>query len=151
LPCSAPFGAVYLQRKAPDSRHVWAYFGNLGGHSTAIEFSDAEANADQRHQALIRLVALWRERLQATAEPWQYPGNIGRCFLLVVRDEDVPSAKLDQIPAPYWPALWGLAARGHAAASRRRPPKRVATSVCRLSRTASISWCRSPYPRAAPA
>jgi hypothetical protein len=121
------FEAVYLQRKARASRHVWAYFGNLGGHSTDIEFSDAEADADQRHQAVIQLVALRRAHLQASTDPWQYPGNVGRCFLLAVRDEDVPSAKLDQILAPYWPSLWGLAARGHWIRHDRQPVRAVSS------------------------
>jgi hypothetical protein len=105
------FEAVYLQRKAKASRHVWAYFGNLGGHSTDIPFPDSDA--DQRHQALMQLVALRREHLQVNVDRWQSPGNVGRCFLLAVRDEDVPSAKLDPILAPFWSALWALAARGH--------------------------------------
>jgi len=32
---------------------------------------------------------------------------------MAVRDEGVESTRLDQILAPYWSTLWGLAARGH--------------------------------------
>ena len=30
------FEAVYQNRKKPASKHVWYYFGNLGGHSTDV-------------------------------------------------------------------------------------------------------------------
>ena len=32
---------------------------------------------------------------------------------MAIRDEGIDSARLDQIMAPFWSTLWGLAARGH--------------------------------------
>ena len=46
-------------------------------------------------------------------ETWAYPGTIGRCLVVAIRDEGVDSLTLDRVLAPYWSALWGLAARGH--------------------------------------
>jgi hypothetical protein len=60
-------------------------------------------------------------------ESWGYPGTIGRCLMLAIRDEDVDSLTLDRILAPYWPALWGLAARGHWIRTRR--PVRAAGAM----------------------
>lgn len=105
------FEAVYQQRQTPASRHVWNYFGNLGGHATNVRLSDADA--EQRHAALTALIADHRARLSDGREPGHIPGNVGRCFLLAVRDEGVDSTRLDQVLAPFWPHLWGLAARGH--------------------------------------
>lgn len=107
------FEAVYQQRAVPHSRHAWAYFSNLDGYSTGAQLSDRREDGDQRHEALMRVLAERRRRLSAENESWAYPGNIGRCFLLAVRDEGVPAARLDQVLAPYWSVLWGLAARGH--------------------------------------
>lgn len=105
------FDAVYQQRQTPASRHVWNYFGNLGGHTTDVRLSDSDA--DQRHAALTALIADRRAGLSPGRDAWHVPGNVGRCFLLAVRDEGVDSTKLNQILAPYWAPLWGLAARGH--------------------------------------
>lgn len=113
------FEAVYQHRQTPASRHVWAYFGNLGGHATDVRLSDSDA--DQRHEALLALIADRRAALSPAGEPSPYPGNVGRCFLLAVRDEGVSSTKLDQILAPYWATLWGLAARGHGIRHDRQP------------------------------
>src|SRR5437016_3616855 len=51
----------------------------------------------------------------------QHPGTIGRCLLAAISDEGVESTRLDQILAPYWPTLWGLAARGHWVRHDRQP------------------------------
>jgi hypothetical protein len=32
---------------------------------------------------------------------------------MAIRDEGIESEKLDQVLAPFWPAIWGLAARAH--------------------------------------
>jgi hypothetical protein len=104
------FEAVYLQRREPASRNAWAYFSNLGGPATPMKLSDTDA--DRRHEAMVDLIAYRRDRLQS-ADAWEYPGNIGRCLLMAIRDEGIDSTRLDQILAPYWPTLWGLAARGH--------------------------------------
>ncbi|MPY90747.1 MAG: hypothetical protein GEU99_22880 [Luteitalea sp.] len=106
------FEAVYQQRAKKDSRHVWAYFANLDGYRTGARLSDAANEGDQRHEALMSTLALRRERLQVT-EGWEYPGHVGRNLLVAIRDEGVEPKKLDQVLAPYWPVLWGLAARGH--------------------------------------
>lgn len=104
------FEVVYQNRKEPASPHAWAYFGNLGGYATSVMLSDTDP--DQRDQAVRDQIARCRELL-GLVDTWQAPGYIGRCVLMAIREEGVESARLDQILAPYWPTLWGLAARGH--------------------------------------
>jgi hypothetical protein len=112
------FEAVYQNRKKPASKHVWYYFGNLGGHSTNIRLSDDDA--EQRHQAVLKQISIRKELLKPS-EKWQSPGTVGGCFLTAIRDEGVESTRLDQILAPYWATLWGLAARGHWLRHDRQP------------------------------
>jgi len=112
------FGAVYQNRKKQASKHVWYYFGNLGGHSTDVRLSDDDA--EQRHQAVLKQIAIRKELLKPS-EKWQSPGSVGGCFLTAIRDEGVESSRLDQILAPYWATLWGLAARGHWVRHDRQP------------------------------
>ena len=57
-------------------------------------------------------IAHCRERLQPF-DTWERPGNIGACLALAIREEGADGTTLDHLLAPYWPALWGLAARGH--------------------------------------
>lgn len=104
------FAVVYQNRKTHASQHVWDYFGNLGGYATNVQLSDKDA--EQRHEALSKQISSRWELLQST-EKWENPGTVGRCFFDAVRDEGVESKRLDQILAPYWSSLWGLAARGH--------------------------------------
>jgi hypothetical protein len=104
------FEVVYQNRKQPASPHAWAYFGNLGGYATPVTLSDTDS--DQRDQAVRNQIARCRE-LVSPVDGWRAPGYIGRCVLMAIREEGVESARLDQILAPYWPTLWGLAARGH--------------------------------------
>src|SRR5229473_6011516 len=112
------FEAVYQNRKKHASKHAWYYFGNLGGHSTDVRLSDDDA--EQKHHAVLKQISYRRELLKS-AEKWQNPGTIGRCFLAAISDEGVESARLDQILAPHWPTLWGLAARGHGIRHDGRP------------------------------
>ena len=112
------FEAVYQNRKKHASKHAWYYFGNLGGHFTEVRLSDDDA--EQRHQAVLKQIS-HRKELLKSAEKWQNPGTIGRCFLAAISDEGVESTRLDQILAPYWPTLWGLAARGHWVRHDRQP------------------------------
>jgi hypothetical protein len=104
------FEVVYQNRKEPASRHAWAYFGNLGGYATNLTLSDTDP--EQRDLAVRNQIARCRELL-VSVDTWQVPGYVGRCVLMAIRDEGVESARLDQILAPHWPTLWGLAARGH--------------------------------------
>lgn len=104
------FEAVYLSRKNPASKHDWYYFRNLGGQSTDSKLSDKDD--EKVHQAVLKQISTRRELLKP-AENWQSPGAVGACLLIAVRDEGVDSTKLDQALAPYWPTIWGLAARGH--------------------------------------
>jgi len=53
------------------------------------------------------------------------PGSVARCLLVAIRDEEVESSKLDQVLAPFWPTLWGLAARGHSLRHERQPVRLV--------------------------
>ena len=112
------FEAVYQNRKKQPSKHVWYYFGNLGGHSTNVRLSDDDA--EQRHQAVLKQISIRKELLKPS-EKWQSPGTVGGCFLTAIRDEGVESTRLDQILAPYWASLWGLAARGHWLRHDRQP------------------------------
>jgi len=112
------FEAVYQNRKKHASKHAWYYFGNLGGHFTEVRLSDDDA--EQRHQAVLKQISNRKELLKSV-EKWQNPGTIGRCFLAAISDEGVESTRLDQILAPYWPTLWGLAARGHWVRHDRQP------------------------------
>ena len=112
------FEAVYQNRKKQPSKHVWYYFGNLGGHSTNVRLSDDDA--EQRHQAVLKQISIRKELLKPS-EKWQSPGTVGGCFLTAIRDEGVESTRLDQILAPYWATLWGLAARGHWLRHDRQP------------------------------
>jgi hypothetical protein len=104
------FETVYQHRTEPVSPRAWDYFRNLDGHATSERLCDHDA--DQRHQAVLNQIALRRDRLQP-AEAWERPGNIGHCLKTAIRDEGVDSERLDHLLAPYWLALWGLAARGH--------------------------------------
>ncbi len=115
------FEAVYKNRKKPASKHALYYFGNLGGHSTNVRLSD---DAEQRHQAVLNQVSI-RKALLKPPDQWQSPGTVGGCFLTAIRDEGIESTRLDQILAPYWATLWGLAARGHWVRHDRQPVRQA--------------------------
>jgi hypothetical protein len=112
------FEAVYLNRKNPASKRAWYYFRNLGGQSTDVKVSDKDD--EKVHQAVLKQISTRRELLKP-AEKWQSPGTVGACLLTAIRDEGVDSTRLDQVLAPYWPTLWGLAARGHWVRHDRQP------------------------------
>jgi hypothetical protein len=109
------FAQVYEHRATPASRHAWLYCTHLGA-TTGLSATDA----DERHRAVLAHIAKQRARLQSE-ETWGYPGTVGRCLMLAIRDEGVDSVTLDRVLAPYWSALWGLAARGHWIRHDRRP------------------------------
>ena len=113
------FEAVYRERSEPESRHAWAYFDNLGGHHTGQTLSPTDA--EQRHKAVLQLIATRRSQLADPQTPIEHAGYVGRCFVLAVRDEGVSGHMLNRILAPYWSTLWGLAARGHWFRHDRRP------------------------------
>jgi hypothetical protein len=113
------FEAVYLNRKNPTSKHAWYYFRNLGGQSTDSKAS-LEKDGEKVHQAVLKQISTRREFLKP-AEKWQSPGTVGACLLTAIRDEGVDSTRLDQVLAPYWTTLWGLAARGHWMSHDRQP------------------------------
>jgi hypothetical protein len=104
------FEAVYMNRKDHASQHSWYYFSNLGGDSTEVRLS--REDPDKRHKAVVKQIELCGKLLQPQ-KGWKKPGAISACFLAAIRDEDVEATRLDEILAPYWPTLWGLAARGH--------------------------------------
>ena len=104
------FEAVYINRKNHASQHSWYYFSNLGGSSTETLLS--RDDPDKRHNVVLKEIESSRKLLQPQ-EGWKKPGSIGACFLAAVRDEGVESTRLDEVLAPYWTTLWGLAARGH--------------------------------------
>src|SRR6266852_5895739 len=112
------FEAVYLNRKNPASKHAWYYFRNLGGQSPDSKLSDKDD--EKVHQAVLKQISTRRELLKP-AEKWQSPGAVGACLLIAVRDEGVDGTRLDQVLAPYWPTIWGLAARGHWVRHDRQP------------------------------
>jgi len=114
----AAFEAVYISRKNRASKRAWYYFGNLGGGSTDVKLPDDDA--ERRDQTILKQIAIRRDLLNPT-EKWERPGTIGQCFLMAVRDEGVESTRLDQVLAPYWSTLWGLAARGHWVRHDRQP------------------------------
>src|SRR5581483_4980670 len=121
------FQVVYQHRKDHNSRHTWVYFGNLGGHETGARLSDADAH--QRDRALMLLIEQRRELLRETFGKWEYPGNVGRCLLIAIQEEGLDGTELDRILAPYWPTLWGLAARGHWIRHNRQPVRSASTHV----------------------
>jgi hypothetical protein len=104
------FDAVYQHRHEHTSPHAWEYFSNLEGYGTSVRLCDDDA--DQRHQAVLDQIAHRRHLLQR-GEQWERPGNIGWCVRTAIREESVDSTRLDRLLAPFWPTLWGLAARGH--------------------------------------
>src|SRR5271157_4945213 len=114
----AAFEAVYINRKNRATKRAWYYFGNLDGDSTDVKLSDDDA--EQRDEAVLKHIVIRKDLLKPT-ERWERPGTIGQCFLMAVRDEGVESIRLDQILAPYWTTLWGLAARGHWVRHDRQP------------------------------
>jgi hypothetical protein len=120
------FQRVYEHRANPASPHVWLYCTHLGA-STALAGID---DAGQRDQILLAHIAKQRRMLQSE-ETWGYPGTIGRCLVVALRDEGVDSLTLDRVLAPYWSALWGLAARGHWIRTRQpvRPSGSMANDV----------------------
>ncbi len=113
------FEAVYLNRKNPASKHAWYYFRNLGGQSIDSKAS-LDKDGEKVHQAVLKQISTRRELLKP-AEKWQSPGAVGACLLIAGRDEGVDSTRLDQVLGPYWPTLWGLAARGHWVKHDRQP------------------------------
>jgi hypothetical protein len=113
------FEAVYLNRRSPASKHAWYYFRNLGGQSTDSKAAP-DKDGEKVHQAVLKQISARRELLKPT-EKWQSPGTVGACLLTAIRDEGVDSIRLDQALAPYWPTLWGLAARGHWMSHDRQP------------------------------
>jgi hypothetical protein len=112
------FEAVYRHRAQPASTNAWAYFGHLYGLQSNVEFSDTDAEA--RDQAVLQQIVAQRNALD-DEETWEDPGNVGRCLLLAIRDEGVDAQTLDRILGPFWPTLWGLAARGHWIRHDRQP------------------------------
>jgi hypothetical protein len=104
------FEAVYLSRKSPASEHAGYYVRNLGGDAAGVRTADEKP--EQKHQAVLKQVAS-RKQLLKPSEKWERPGSVARCLLVAVRDEEVEGSKLDQVLAPFWLTLWGLAARGH--------------------------------------
>src|SRR5258708_20884050 len=112
------FQAVYMNRKNHASQHSWYYFSNLGGSSTETLLS--REDPDKRHKVVLKEIESSRKLLQPQ-EGWKKPGSIGACFLAAVRDEGVESTRLDEVLAPYWTTLWGLAARGHWIRHDRQP------------------------------
>lgn len=116
------FEAVYVSRKNPDSKHTWYYVRNLGGDSAGVRTSDEKP--EQNHQAVLKQISA-RKLLLKPSEKWERPGSVARCLLVAIRDEEVESSKLDQVLAPFWPTLWGLAARGHSLTHERQPVRLV--------------------------
>jgi len=110
------FQRVYEHRAKPASPHVWLYCTHLGASTALSDINDA----GRRDQILLEQIAKQRRMLQSE-ETWAYPGTIGRCLVVAIRDEGVDSLTLDRVLAPYWSALWGLAARGHWIRHDRRP------------------------------
>src|SRR5262249_14884235 len=104
------FEAVYLSRKNVGSRHDWYYVRNLSGDLSGARSSDE--NPEQRQQAVLKQIAA-RKQLLKPSEKWERPGTVAGCLVVAVRDEGIESEKLDQVLAPSWPAIWGLAARAH--------------------------------------
>jgi hypothetical protein len=103
------FEALYAQRARPTSPHAALYLSHL----TAITGrAPVQTDADRLPQALEEQIARQREQLQHD-DTWLPPGNLGRCLLLAIHDEGLDDATLSRVLAPYWPTLWGLAARGH--------------------------------------
>jgi hypothetical protein len=109
------------QKKETFGKHLWYYFANLDGHHSGIPFVETD-EVEQRHQAVLRLIAKQKEQLQSEAD-WQYPGSVGRCLLTAIQSE-YESRRIDQALAPYWDLLWRIAARGHWI--RHHSPVRVA-------------------------
>jgi hypothetical protein len=70
----------------------------------------SEHDAEARHHALVKQIAHRKDRLRS-ADSWEPPGNIGWCVRTPIREAGVDSTRLDQLVAPHWPTLWGLAAR----------------------------------------
>ena len=104
------FESVLRSQKESSAQQLWYYFANLDGHHQDIPFPESDAGL--RFEAVLRLVAIHKEQLQAE-EDWKYPGSIGRCLLTAVQSETGDSHWLDQALARYWPVLWRIAARGH--------------------------------------
>jgi hypothetical protein len=108
------FDVVYQHRAHAISTHAWAYVSHLGGTGWF------DADAQKRQQAVLNQIAECRARLQSE-DAWFRPGDIGRCLWMAMRDEGIDRTTLDRILAPSWPALWGLAARGHWLRHQHRP------------------------------
>ncbi len=104
------FEDVLRIQKEHAEQHLWYYFANLDGYHQDIPCP--EDDADLRFEAVLRLIAIHKEQLQAE-DDWEYPGSIGRCLLTSVQSEAGDSHGLDQAFARYWPVLWRIAARGH--------------------------------------
>lgn len=110
--------AIYLSRKKVGSRHDWYYVRNLGGDLSSSKPS--EENPEQRQQAVLKQIAA-RKQLLKSPEKWERPGTVAGCLVTAIRDEGIESERLDQVLAPFWPTLWGLAARAHWLRFDRKP------------------------------
>jgi hypothetical protein len=106
------FEAVYLHRKDAWSMQAWTYLWNLGRSSSDAPRPADTTDADQRQQIVLAQIEQARALVRPT-EGWTHPGNVGDCLLVAIREEGVDATALDQILTPFWPRLWGLAARGH--------------------------------------
>jgi hypothetical protein len=123
------FVAVYeLRRDGPPIREPY-YLGNL-----PIDCRPSSAKRPEREENatpdIVRRTAV-ETRARLDDPTWtQVPIFLGRNLYVLLQDEKLPGADaLHRALAPYWPALWRLAARGHYLALKepiREPARRDA-------------------------
>jgi hypothetical protein len=106
------FASVYAHRQSPTSAHLWSYLHGLASAGATLRpvRDPAPAPSDDALQAAL---AHTRRALQAPTPGDDAPANPGHALLTAIRHEGVGGGTLDRLVAPYWPALWRLAARGH--------------------------------------
>jgi len=115
------FEAVYVKRKNPASKHAGITFATSAANPQAFARPMRSQNRITSSSETDRGAKL----LLKPSEKWERPGSVARCLLVAIRDEEVESSKLDQVLAPFWPTLWGLAARGHSLRHERQPVRLV--------------------------
>jgi hypothetical protein len=112
------FLAVYKLLPESEARHEDYYFGNLGGR-------DAGETGRITSESVVSAAKRCIHKVEAAKQPYT-PIHAGRNLYTVLDGERITNiCALNDALAPFWPALWRIAARGHFKVCNMplRPPK----------------------------
>jgi len=107
------FLAVYELRTERTSLRDPYYMNNLPSECRPAKGKGAEDSERATSETVRRTVAETRKRLSDPAVRWD-TFLAGRNLLILLEDEKLPAADtVNRALRPFFPVLWGLAARGH--------------------------------------